>query len=196
MQRPSTTRTKTESSSTAPRSATMMEGSSTAPQQAALQPTTEREQLLRRRVPAPSTPPRPTKVTQESPGEWSVIKNDDDHEEDQDAYLRLCLDTATLMRCEELREALRLRGLGAAGLKNDVVTRPGSDMWCQRRHRHRGSINTSFGFEGAVICVVRSSCHTPVGSQERLHHERFTPGSLDSPGKMRKNPCELFEEEC
>ena len=43
-------------------------------------------------------------------------------------FQRICVDVVTLMRCEELREALRLLGLQVSGLKGDLTERLGSHM--------------------------------------------------------------------
>ena len=54
--------------------------------------------------------------TRSSPGS---AREDDDREEVQ----RVCYDVVSLMRCEEIREALRLHGLQTSGLKGDQCTR-------------------------------------------------------------------------
>ena len=67
-----------------------------------------------------STPPRPSMMTPtRSPG---------DHEYDVGEISRVCHDTASLMRMEELRDALRIHGQPTTGLKVDLARRLGNVM--------------------------------------------------------------------
>ena len=79
------------------------------------------------RTPSPTTSRRENvleasvRVTPASP---SPCQGNSDAEE----VHRVCVDLAGLMRCEELREALRLNGLQTSGLKGDLCARLGAAM--------------------------------------------------------------------
>ena len=94
-------------------------------------PTTEIEALLRRRATAMSSPPRPTMREATSPALSTPTAEGQEEVGDQE-YLRVCVDVASLMRCEELKEALRHRGLRSTGLKSDLVAGLGYEMWTRR----------------------------------------------------------------
>ena len=79
-----------------------------------------------------SSPPQLHDGAEESSDMWILMSEEANEEEGGDEYLRVCTDTASLMRCEELREALRLRGLPTTGLKSDLAARLGHDMWSKR----------------------------------------------------------------
>ena len=96
---------------------------------------TEAEDLLRRRAPAMSSPPRLHDGAEESSDMWILMSEENNEDEGGGEYLRVCTDTASLMRCEELREALRLRGLPTTGLKSDLAARLGHDMWSKRNSK-------------------------------------------------------------
>ena len=96
---------------------------------------TEAEDSLRRRAPAMSSPPRLHDGAEESSDMWILMSEENNEDEGGGEYLRVCTDTASLMRCEELREALRLRGLPTTGLKSDLAARLGHDMWSKRNSK-------------------------------------------------------------
>ncbi|CAE7814357.1 unnamed protein product [Symbiodinium microadriaticum] len=77
--------------------------------------TTTRAEL---RTPRTITEPTP----QESPGGWSCSTTRVEQDDGADRE-RICQDVLALMRCEELREGLRLQGISGTGLKADLVNR-------------------------------------------------------------------------
>ena len=105
--------------------------SSSSTTQFSTMPRATEEVGLRRRAPAPSTPPRRPTETHSSPGGWSVISEQGDAPM-IDEYQRLCFDTVMLMRCEEIKEGLRFHGLRTTGLKDDIAGRLASAMYLQR----------------------------------------------------------------
>ena len=67
-----------------------------------------------------STPPRPSMMT--------LTRSPGDHEYDVGEISRVCHDTASLMRMEELRDARRIPGQPTTGLKVDLARRLGIVM--------------------------------------------------------------------
>ncbi|CAE7245980.1 unnamed protein product [Symbiodinium sp. CCMP2456] len=66
------------------------------------------------------SPRQPTRVMS-SPGErWSEMSDSTIHSEELE---RICMDVIMLMRCEEIKQALRQRSLPSSGLKEDIARR-------------------------------------------------------------------------
>ena len=107
--------------------------SSTTTTRRATTPMATEDEGVRRRAPAPSTPPRRPTVVHDSPGGWSIT-SDYEGMTSTDEYERLCKDTIMLMRCEEIKDGLRHHGLRTSGLKEDMATRLAVEMNARRDH--------------------------------------------------------------
>ena len=107
--------------------------SSTTTTRRATTPVATEDEGVRRRAPAPSTPPRRPTVVHDSPGGWSIT-SDYEGMTSIDEYERLCKDTIMLMRCEEIKDGLRHHGLRTSGLKEDMATRLAVEMNARRDH--------------------------------------------------------------
>ena len=87
--------------------------------------------------PTPTTPATPTEplgspsrppIIAASPGTRAEESTQTTHDVVDEDLERVCIDTVGLMRCEEIRQALRALGLHTSGLKDDITRRLASEL--------------------------------------------------------------------
>ena len=73
-------------------------------------------------------PPAPTRLLRSMPSTPGDHDRDRDEDIEADEAFRICRDTVLLMRCEELKESLRLQGLQLSGRKEELAHRLALEM--------------------------------------------------------------------